>query len=786
MKKLLKILGILLAALLLLILALALVLPFIIDPNDYKDEITAAVRDATGRELTIAGEMELSVFPWLGLEINDVSLSNAAGFGPEPFARLQQADVRVRLLPLLAGEVEIGKVVIAGLQLNLARNAEGASNWDDLLRPGAAAPAAAEPAAQPGPDLEKLRIGGLELRGARLVFTDAMASRRFTVAPLNLELGAFEPGVPLPLHLDADLAMTNPALQLQLVLDTTLEFDLQRQAYAAADGRLSLSAAGAPVPLERAELEAAWQRLAADLAQDTARIEALELRAHGAEIRLAAELRQLSGEPAGSLDWELPAFTPDAAVMAWLDARLPEAADPALLAPFAASGGLRFDLAAGSAGLQGVALRAGPVELGLEAEVAGLTSDAPQVAGKLVLNELNPLRLLVALGQEAPPTANPDALSRFALQTGFAATPNALSLEPLALELDQTRVSGRLAVTDLAARALAFDLAVDGINLDGYLPPAAEQAPQAAQGGALDEVELPVEPVRDLNLEGRLTIGELQAFGLKSSDIEIGLRAAQGRVRVHPARANLYGGSYTGDIRYDVSGAVPRIALDEHLAGVRIGALLTDMFEFSRFSGTARVDVTLEAAGRTVGDLRRGLNGTAAAALENGALEGASLWDAIMGAYAQLQGQQAPPAGEQRTPITEMSLSARIKDGVATNDDLKARVPFLAVTGAGTVDLVRETLDYRLRAKVLGTPQAHGLQGLERLEGLTVPVRIQGGFADFSIRPDLGEALKARARAEAEAAKEEARREAERRLEQRKEEAKKKLGDKLKDIFDRL
>jgi AsmA protein len=115
-------------------LVLAAVLAFtFIRPRHLADLAVVQVRSQTGRQLDFGGELSLSVFPWLGVEAANVTLGNAPGFGPEPMVHVAEVEVRVKLLPLLHGDVEIGHVVLEGVDLNLARNAKGTANWDDLM-----------------------------------------------------------------------------------------------------------------------------------------------------------------------------------------------------------------------------------------------------------------------------------------------------------------------------------------------------------------------------------------------------------------------------------------------------------------------------------------------------------------------------------------------------------------------------------------------------------------------------------------------------------------------------
>ena len=132
MNRLLKILGLAVGVVVLLFVVVAVAVSLLFDPNDYKDDIAAAVQNATGRELTLDGDLELALFPTIRIAVGAATLSNAPGFGDEPMARIGSAELRLALLPLLAQRIEISQARLEGLELNLARNRSGANNWQDL------------------------------------------------------------------------------------------------------------------------------------------------------------------------------------------------------------------------------------------------------------------------------------------------------------------------------------------------------------------------------------------------------------------------------------------------------------------------------------------------------------------------------------------------------------------------------------------------------------------------------------------------------------------------------
>src|SRR5690606_16957704 len=98
MGRLFKLIGIVIGALVVLVIAVAVGVALFFDPNDYKVQIAAAVANATGRELTLEGALELRLFPTLSISLGPAQLSNAEGFGEQPFAEIERAALDVALL----------------------------------------------------------------------------------------------------------------------------------------------------------------------------------------------------------------------------------------------------------------------------------------------------------------------------------------------------------------------------------------------------------------------------------------------------------------------------------------------------------------------------------------------------------------------------------------------------------------------------------------------------------------------------------------------------------------
>ncbi len=252
MAKLFKILGIFIGVVLLLVVAASVILPLVVDPNDFKGEIVKQVKEHTGRDLKIAGDLDLSVFPWLGLKIDGVELSNAKGFGDKPFAAIKHAAVRVKLKPLLDKRLEVDTIGLDGVTLNLAKNKGGLSNWDDLAKEQekkTKTPEEMEPKKQDSSvGLSGFSIGGVEIKDAKISWDDRQSGQKYEISELNLNSGAIVPGDPVGLDMDMLLQSREPALKARVSLSGTVLMDEVKKLLSVADLKISLDAQGDSLP----------------------------------------------------------------------------------------------------------------------------------------------------------------------------------------------------------------------------------------------------------------------------------------------------------------------------------------------------------------------------------------------------------------------------------------------------------------------------------------------------------------------------------------------------------
>jgi AsmA protein len=677
MRKLLKVLGILVGLVVALIVAAVIILPMIFDPNDYRDEISALVKEQTGRELTISGDLKLSVFPWLGVAVGGVQLSNAPGFGAAPFVALGGAEVRLKLMPLLRKEVEMSTVSIRQLQVNLARNAKGVTNWDDLIKATAGAETApktkpqSEPTAEGGVALAALAIGGLEVIDGQLSWRDDQAGAGYKVSKLNLTTGAIVPGKPLAVSFETDFAASQPKIDGHLGLDTTVE-------------------------------------ASADFQQITLRDLAIRLLARGADL------------PGGKVETSLKSQ-------------------------------VKADLKAQSATLS--ALEIALYNLLLKGDVAVKNFAAPTITANLSLPAFSLRELMPKLQLEVPETSDDSTLTKVALATKIEATTDSVKLSDLRIDLDQTSITGQAAVNNFAKPAIRFDMGMDAIDVDRYLPPTKEVAATPGESAAAGAGQLPMETLRALDVDGQFKVGKLQASGLTTEAVVLKVKALNGQLRMHPFTARLYDGNYAGDVRLDVRGDEPQVALNEKLSGVQISPLLVDLLGEDRIAGAATIEAKLTAVGVEPVQIKRTLNGNGRVSFADGAFKGANIGNMIRRASAKMKGEEPPPKdAANQTDFTALGGTFTIVNGLISNTDLSMMSPLLRIAGGGKADLKDDSIDYRLKVAVVGSTKGQGGADADELKGLTVPLKIGGTFLDPKFKLDFQSAALDEAKAKAQAA----------------------------------
>jgi len=262
----------------------AVLLAVMVDPNKYKGDVAKLVKDRTGRELVFEGDVKLAFFPRLGVQTGGVRLSNAAGFGDKPFTRIQAANVSIKILPLLFKRVEVGLISLEGLEVHLARDAEGRASWTDFF--GVEEPAKPEAPKKPeggGGILEGLTLDGLRIKDSSLTYDDLQEREHHAVTGINVEVKAIRPGKPFDFEAAFNLESKAPELQAKAEISGTATLNLPDQRHLLSNFKVKIAATGKGVPGGKGEFSLGLTELKLDMREQTAQAAGLTLEAYGAK-----------------------------------------------------------------------------------------------------------------------------------------------------------------------------------------------------------------------------------------------------------------------------------------------------------------------------------------------------------------------------------------------------------------------------------------------------------------------------------------------------------------------
>ena len=686
----------------LLVIALV-VTPLFLDVNNYKSQISSAVEKATGRALQI-GNIEASLFPWVGVRLTDLHLANRTGFSARDFLSVESVDIQVALLPLLSKEIEIKQFKLDAPELFLERNAEGEGNWEDLsssdvesaetVANGGKRKAATDKASSP---LAALNAESLQLNHGRFIWVDSSNGGRIELSDVKVAVNDVQADRPIEvaasarvgideIHLTAqvgplgDISKLDPAkLPLQLNLNSE---------------SLSLSSFEAWIP----ELPTFFGK------RDDARLRfnvQLEQRPNG--VRLSVGDASLLAKVTANSSWKA------------------EMADNS-----------RVKLNEFHAGLNGHSLinAQGEIRLG-SAMHYQLRIKGDPVKRTWLASLLPDLESMYA--------AHSSPWQELKLGAFIAGDADRLELRDVQLMLDQEVLQASGVASFGKAPDIRLRLTSRELHLDPWLP-----QPQKKRAGAASvETELAKASVspksdepdlrafKDWRVSSQMQIEKLHMRGLELGNLRATLNGSRGLFKLDPLSFDLAGGQVTETASLNVAHYPARWTESVHMSGVDLGPVLKALADMDMLEGVLQMDTDLKATGLLPDNAMRSLNGSGKVLLRDGSVKGFDIAGTMRNLTSLGQG-----GSQKKTDFAQLQAAFTIKNGIVKNDDLFMASPLFRLTGNGVVNLPQGYLDYHVKPRLVGTLTGQGDTVTVR-KGLSVPLRIRGPFSSPRITPEI-------------------------------------------------
>ncbi|WP_068979199.1 MULTISPECIES: AsmA family protein [Aeromonas] len=700
----------------------------LIDPNQFKPQLAEQVRNSTGRELVIKGEIDWRFWPSLGLSLEQVALRNPDGFAEPDLVRFEQGEASVALLPLLSHRLEIGKVTLSGAHLFIQTKADGSSNLSGLIKDAAASTATAtsepaQPAAAPAAASEsqpwQISLQGVALSQASALVQDDRRGTSLRLARLDLDIGQLITGQWVPVN----LAAKGSADKLAFDVKGQTQIKLAHEVMASELKDLDLGGSLSAPALRLDNFSIKGDRLALGEWSNLT----LAFKGAKGEGTQSALAGSLEGTLKGRLDKEL---------------KLAELSDVLL-----------------TAALEGDALPRPQMKL----KLAGF-------ARAELDKQLITLSKLVMSADEALLSGDG------AVQLG--ATPAiTFDLKGEKLVLDSWLAKP---TPTTAAQAKEVKPAASASNAAASGTKAVTGNVVTGNSEALSAVEPDLSALKGVDLDGRLQLGSLRLKGLDLGAVDLQVALAKGLLTLKQFNATVAGGQVTANGVLDARQQPVSYKVHKQVAGVNIRPLLQTLAHSDLLEGKGDLDVQVQGRGLSALALRNRMQGKVTLKLSDGALHGINLPEMIREARATLTGKGAERVKEARkTDFSALTTSFQIADGIARSKDIQLFAPALRVKGEGQTALVPQTLDFLFLTSIVESSKGQGGKDLDELQEITIPVRIGGHWQAPSYQLDVKALLSNNKLLE-----EKARKEAERGL-------KKLLGDKadndaVKGVADQL
>ena len=668
--------------------------PFLIPASTYGRVAEEQLEAMLGRDVTLASDPSITIFPRLGATIENVEIANAEGFDDPYFARADSLSVAVKWLPLFSRRAEIASLRFDGGEILLHQRTATSNNW--TFNPAESPEPTEDESDVPAETAQSFDavIPRAEFTNMRVQYVDEVSGTTYDANPINLV--ARLDGLDAPASINGDITINYERFDISASLSS-----------------VNALTSGAPTDL-----------------QANVSSQLLDLSFEGNAV--------LDADPSVNGQFE---FSSNDLQALTNFANIQVNQNLTALGRTRASGRVVGPVSA----LQISSLTASQNASNLETEFSGditLGGNTPVVTGQISSRSSDLKRFLEAMEIDLPPM-QAGALDRFAADITLLNENGSTRANIDTLQLDDIDVSGTI-LANLRGNVPVINatLAIPTLDISPYLSESRVSENEAPAEGGWSEDPIDLSFLHSLNGAFDISIGELTDSRARILDVVVDGELSNGRftgsldsIPPEGGRSGRPGNIdpfYSGRLDTDLvlaSRADGSNALNVKASGSGITAAALVRFFTGQevLQGVASIDADIQMTGRSVADFIRSMNGTYGADVADGAILGINLPQLLRSAQTFLETRTLPDAlsPEAETDFSSLLLEGRIREGVAEISTMNLVAPFLRATAEGEIDLYNQTLDIHFypRALTSATGADNGF------EGYGIPLAITGGWA---------------------------------------------------------
>ncbi|GIC78664.1 AsmA family protein [Moritella sp. F3] len=325
-----------------------------------------------------------------------------------------------------------------------------------------------------------------------------------------------------------------------------------------------------------------------------------------------------------------------------------------------------------------------------------------------------------------------------------------MKLAGLKLDVDELTITGDLAVDVFAKPSLEYNLAMNTLVVDDWLPKSA--AVKAKDGSAATsgtakqtatkpapEVEPDLSALSSVNQKGSLTITQIKQGEYVLDNIKLQSELKDGVLQLTKLSSDLYEGKLMVKALLDSNKQPATFNMNSTLEKVQSEQLVTIAAGKKMLTGLVDVDVRISGKGLTTTKLKSATKGTINTSFTDGAVLGMNVAQEVRKAIAMFSKKSETTADEgEQTDFSAMVANFKLGGGKLTSTKIDLASPAIKVDGKGSANLIRENLDFTFNAAVAENIGGQSSSTMKEVRDLRLPIDVKGSFAAPSIKVDFG------------------------------------------------
>ncbi len=678
MKKLVKWTAVIILFLVICLTGIVIILPKLLNPNDYKDKISEQVYKKSGLQLKIPGDIVLSVSPRLQVlfALGKIELQAVDNTSDAPLLQSDEVEVRLSLWPLISNKkLAIQGIKLHGVHCALSRDKNGRGNWEnpDKVKTAPASPQQKKNVTSTKTvTLPALELGSFDLSDVTIRYQDKQAGKIFAIKNLYIQTNNIRDNSKF--HLQSGFIINSTTDDKSLTVENTINSDVlisqSRQTLQLTDLSITSVIKGLTDKEHVIKLSA---NTSLNLKEERLILEHLVLADTNIRVELDSEINNFT-KPEFKGKLNIPQFSltrflkdNDLPLPAWKNDNVLE-------------------------------------KVTFSCRFSGDMKKVDISAMDIILDDSHGRGSLAFLNLSQP---------AFDFKMHF----DRLDIDHYATG---TRQDNKIAA-------------------DGELGETANNTKQTTtSAGESSKPLFPVELLRKLHFNLDLGVDDFIAGGARLSQVTLNSSAENGELALEPLSAKLYGGSITGKAHLDVRGKTPQLNTDIALDNVQIGPLLTDVTGKEEVTGTAIFTMQIRTKGNSRQQLTGNADGSVKTALKNGVIKKLHILQVVRQAKAVYEKElPAKTADDEPTGFARIRAGGKIVKGILYNNNLRADSELMNVTGAGKIDFTRQYVDYLLKVALTKGLERNRVSGKSSYSKFIIPYKIHGTFSDLKEEADV-------------------------------------------------